>query len=412
MNFQTPGGPTKRKPFQSSFRIRDHQMDVDAIRKKAQADPRQFCEFVVRAVESGEFSWDKVQSLPNLFHALRDIPVTGYVDVVGRSAPISTSAFPLVTGALTVAGLNAAYEGVPTIGQDLVTDFDSNKRRVTIAGVLSQVPENTAVEEGALFPEIGAGEQRYDIGHNRHGFRASITSEMIEENDVAGLMERIQRSGEIPAELIEEQTLRRVTDHDGSASTGAEPYVLHISNAAQALYVTSNSTLTRLHASGNRVTNNALSTTANLDTVRARLAGMKNSRGKRIAIPMSEMQLLVPDNKLSTALKIQNSDLEPGVVNEANNWGTRGRFRPMLLSTPKLDDLSVDAWYLGNFRKQFRRKWKLRMELASRQGSDTDLFVQRRVALEFRVAWDVEVGAVDYVYVCQSLAASTAPKDE
>lgn len=403
----------RRRPFRSGLSLRSERLDVAAIRQRAQADPGTFVEGCLDVIERDGFRWEDVESLPDLWHGLRDLQVTAHAEIAGRSAPVMTGAFPLVTGALTIAGLNEAYEAVPTVGQELVTDRDSNKKRLTIAGVLSQSHDQHRVDEGQEFPLIGAGEERYDILQNRNGFRMQITAEMVEENDIPEVIARINRSGEIPAELIEEQTLKRVTDHDGSKASPSNPRVLHLDGAGVQLYRTNNNApLGRLPDGGNRITNNALTDTTKLDEARLRMADMRNSRGRRIAIPVNRMILLHPEALASTASKLLGSEQEPGVFNELNNWGPRGRYRPIPISTPYLDDLSTSAWYLGDFRRQFVRKWKLRMELASIDGRDTENFVRRRVATEWRIAWDVEVGAQDYVYVVQNLAGTTAPADE
>lgn len=402
---------TKNKArFLSDVRLTP-RLESGQLRSWVQQNPEGFALKVHDLADSGKLSWRNVD-LRDSFHELDGVPVPMIVDYCGKERAVQASAFTVLAGNLMIAGLNAAYEIYPSIGGELVTDMDDNKKFTHVVGITSLDSGSDKVLETQDFPEIGAGEERYTIGSWRNGRRLSITAEMIEENDTAGVLERVNALGEISAEYVEEQTLKRVCDFDGSAATPAEPYVLHLNGTAQALYVTSNAApLTRLHASGSRYTNNALMDTTDLENMRQRLAGNLNSRGKRILMPVSEMVLLVPNALLSTASKILNSENEPGIFNEINNWGPRGRWRPKLLSSPKLDDLSPGAWYLGNFTKQFRRKWKLRMETVS-LGMDTESFLKSRIAAQFRVAWDCEIGAVDYVWVAQSLSGTTTPKDD
>ena len=383
-------------------------LDAEGLRELAKGDPTLFAGKVQSLIDAGEFKWSDVRSLPQLFNRLVDIQVPAHVMIAGERRSIMASAFPLLTGGLTIAALNDAYTGLPTIGQELVTEMESNKRIVEVAAITSEDSQIDRVDEGKDFPEIGAGEEKFEIRSKRNGRRLSITAETIEENDVAGFVDRINALAEISSDFVEEQTLRRVCDIDGSATSPAEPYVLRPSGAGVALYQTDNDPLTRLHTSGNRVTSNALVDESKLEAARARLAGMKNSRGKRINIPISQCTLLVPDALAPTALKILNSELTPGVENEYSPWGPRGVYRPRLLSSPKMDDLSTTAWYLGDFKKQFRRKWKLRFEYVT-LGMDTESFLRSRIAFQARIAWDCEIGAVDYVYVVQSLTGSTAP---
>jgi hypothetical protein len=397
-----------KRQFMPNVTVGGAGLDMDALRTMAKSDPARFMGRCTELIDKGTLRWDTVPSLQRLFDILGDVQVPAMVNVMGSQRSIMASAFPLLTGAMTIAGINAAYEAVPTIGQDLVTDFEDNKKISQWASFTSQDTKVDRVNEGDPFPEIMAGEEKYEIRSKRNGRRMSVTAEMIEENDVAGIVSRINALGEIANEFIEEQTLSRVCDINGSSTSPAEPYVLRPGGTGVSLYQTDNDPLTQLPSTGNRVTNNALVDTTDLDAARARLAAMTNSRGKRIAIPISRCTLLVPDALAGIAAKSLNSELEPGVENEINNWGPRGRYRPRLMSSPKMDDLSTTAWYLGWFEKQFVRKWKLRFEYVTMSG-DTMEFLRTRLAFSARIAWDCEVGATEYVYVVQNLSGTTAP---
>lgn len=399
----------KDKPrLTSELRIGGSGLDTESLRDLAQSDPSAFWAKCQELIDKGELSWSKVRSLPRMFNRLSDVQIPVSMMIAGEERAIMSSAFPLLAGGLTIAGINEAYDAVPTIGQDLVTDMEDNKKITTVAAITSEDVQVDRVDEAKDFPEVGAGEEKFEIRNKRNGRRISITMETIEENDLADIANRVNALGEIAGEFVEEQTLRRVCDIDGSATSPAEPYVLRPNGSGTSLYTTANTTLTRLGASGNRKTNNALVNETDLDNARALLAAMKNSRGKRISIPMSRCTLLVPDALAGTALKTQGSEYTPGVENELNNWGTRGAYRPRFRSSPKLDDLSTTVWYLGWFERQFIRKWKLRFEYVTLSG-DTESFLRSRVGFQARIAWDVEIGARDYCYVVQNLSATTAP---
>jgi hypothetical protein len=383
-------------------------LDTAALRQLAESEPKAFMAKTQGLIDEGKLRWSNIGDLRHLFFALSDVQVPATVSIMGQQRAIMASAFPLLSGALTVAGINEAYESVPTIGQDLVTDREDPKRITTMASIQSLDTEIDTVKEGDDFPEIGAGEEKFEIRSKRNGRRFSITAEAIEENDVADIVTKVNALGQIAADWVEEQTLRRVCDIDGSAASAAEPYVLRPNGSGTALYSATADTPGTRAPSGTRVNTNALVDTTDLDAARAVLAAMKNSRGKRISIPISRCTLLVPDALAGTALKIQGSELEPGIENELNNWGTRGAYRPQFRSSPKLDDLSTTAWYLGWFQRQFIRKWKLRFEYVTLSG-DTESFLRRRPAFQGRIAWDCEIGATDYVYVVQSIEATTAP---
>jgi len=383
-------------------------MDVDSLRAMAEANPETFMDRCQEFIDKGELKWQDVRSLPRLFHALADVQVKAHFEFAGQTRAVMASAFPLLAGGMTIAGLNAEYETVPTIGQELVTEAEDSKKVSIYAATTSEDVQIDRVDESKDFPEIGAGEEKYEIRSLRNGRRLSITAETIEENNVAGIVDRINKLAQISSNWVEKQTLRRVCDIDGSATTPAEPYVLRPNGAGTPLYVTSAAVLTRCGASGNRKTNNALADHTDLEAARLLLTAMTDSLGERVYIPMSSCTLLVPDALLAEAMQILNSEMISGTLNEWSSWGPRGAFRPRLLSSPRLDDLSTTVWYLGDFAKQFVRKWKLNFEYVTLAG-DTESFLRARIAFQARIAWDVEIGARDYVYVVQNLSATTAP---
>jgi hypothetical protein len=135
---------------------------------------------------------------------------------------------------------------------------------------------------------------------------------------------------------------------------------------------------------------------------------MLNSRGKRALIPMSQCVLLVPDAVVSRASSITRSELVPGELNRVNEWGPRGSYMPKVLSSPKLDDFSTGAWYLGRFKKQFIRKWQYRMDYMTLTG-DTQALLRSMIVFEARIAASCEVGAVEFSQVVQCLPGTTPP---
>lgn len=381
-------------------------LDMAGLSDLARNYPKDFMRRFETLVAEGKIGLRSIPDLQAFFRAFVDVQVEAEVDLFGKRSITTTSAFPLLMGSLVVDEINRAYEAVPTIGQDLVTEVDSNKKFSHHVKITSLVHDNLETKEGKEFPVISAGEQFYVIGHKRKGFQLVLTQETLEENDIGNFIDLVDQGAEFAAELAEEQTLSRVCDQNGSAATPAEPYVYRPQGTGTALYTT---TAGAQHGTnGTRRQNNALTSTTNLENLRSDLAAMKNTRGKRLAIPMSEITLLVPDALVGTAAKLLNSELEPGVENEINNWGPRGRYRPMLRSSPKLDDISTTAWYMGAFARQFRRKHKIRLETVSVY-SDAMQYARTREAYRTRVAWDLEVGAVDNVFVMQSLSGTTAP---
>jgi hypothetical protein len=385
---------------------RKGDLDMPGLRALAEKHPETFFARMEDLIAEGKLTLRMIPDLKALFRAFAFVNVEQRVDIAGEVRTILTSAFPLLMGNLVVAAINAAYDQVPTLGQELVTDMESNKKFTHIAKLHALTHQQYDTKEGDDFPLISASESYVVIGHRRKGFRYRLSQESLDEGP-EGFALLIDQGGEIAADVIEEHTLKKVTDHDGSAAAGSD-HVYRPGGVGTALYTTTAGAQTPL---GTRLENNPLVDATDLDNLRELLAAALNTRGTRISIPMSVCKLLVPDALLGVADKILQSELTPGTVNEVNNWGPRGRHRPGSRSTSKLDDLSASAYYLGWFERQFVRKWKVRLETVSVYADPLE-YLRSRTAWEGRLAWDVEIGARDNVYVYQSLAGATAPKDE
>jgi len=388
--------------------------DIYGLRELAKAEPVEFLAKVEDLIRDGHITLDKIQRWDGLYAALADIQVPVTMEIAGAQRSVMASAFPILTGTTVVKAINDRYLQVETIGQELVTEIEDNKKVTTIAAIHNLDKNIEEVKPTDDYPEISADEESVEIRHKPNGRKLTIHADTIEENDAADIVERTNALAEIASDWVEEQTLKRVTDYDGSKASAADPYVYRPAGTGTTLYTeTDNSPGTRA-PNGTGIQNNGLVDESDLENARIRLNSMQNNRGKRINTPYSERAILVPDALVGTALKIANSEYVPGVENEVSNWGPRGKWRlppERIHSSPKLDDLSTSAWYYGAFKRQFRRKWKLRMEIVT-LGTDTQAYLDRRIAFQARIAWDVEVGAVDYVWVVQCLSGTTYPADE
>lgn len=403
-----------KQMFRTNLVPVDGSLSLMDLRALAMNDPKVFVAKIQKGINEGKLKLSDVRNWPGLYAALSDVKVPVTMEIAGAQRAIESSAFPILTGTLAIAAINESYAGVPNIGDDLVTDMEDNKKVTTIAAAHSLDKNIDEVKEMDDFPEIGVDEEKVEIRHRRNGRKLTISAESIEENEIADISTRINALGEIAGEWVEEQTLQRVTDHNGSAGTPAEPYVYRPAGTGTQLFsATANTPGTRA-PSGTRINSNPLVDETDLANARAVIRAMKNARGRRINIAWSEIMVVVPDALLDTLLKVLHSEYVPGVFNEKSSWGPGGIYAipdNRIRSSPKLDDLSTTAWYMGAFRRQFKRKWKLRFEYVT-LGTDTQAYLNSRVAFQARLAWDVEIGATDYVYVVQNLAATTAPYDD
>jgi hypothetical protein len=403
-----------KREFKSPILTSGPGLSIADIRNLARNEPVIFVNKVQDLVAQDKIRLTDLKDLRTLYKGLADVPVTVTMNINDMQRTVSASAFPILVGTTVVKAINDSYLAVPTIGQDLVTDIEDNKKVTVMAAVHALDKQKDEVKELEDFPEIGASEETVQIRHRKNGRKLSISAETILENDLADIVSRVNAVGEIAADWQEEQTLERVTDHYGSGATPAEPYAYRPEGTGTQLYnATANNPGTRA-PSGTRKTSNAFADETDLDNARTVLVAMKNNRDKRITVPWSETILLCPDALLGAVSKTFNSELVPGVENELSNYGPRGRWHlppERIMSSSKMDDLSTSAWYLGVFRRQFKRKWKMRMEYVT-LGQDTQAYLNSQVAFQARVAWDMEVGATDYVYVVQNLSGTTAPVDE
>jgi len=390
-------------------------LSIQDLRNLAKNEPNEFIRKIQAGVEQKKLKITDIRQWDYLYMALADIPVQAQMATnKGGVRAITASAFPILTGTLAISAINDSYDAVETVGGQLVTEMEDNKKVTTMVNLHTLDKNTDEVKDGQDFPEIGTDEEKIEIRHRMNGRKLVIGASAIEENEAADIVSRINALGEIAAEWIEEQTLSRVIDYHGSATSPVEPYVYRPAGTGTALYSATANTPGTMAPSGNRVTNNALVDETDLEAARVRLATMKNARGKRIAIPYSERILLVPDAVVGTALKISNSEYVPGVENEVSNWGPRGKWRlpvERIVSTSKLDDFSSTSWYYGAFKRQFIRKWKLRFEYVT-LGQDTQAYLNSRVAFQARIAWDCECGAKSYTSVIQCLSGTDSPKDE
>jgi len=383
-------------------------LDLAGLRQVAKDSPENFAVALDDGIKQG-LRLGSVTSMRSLYRALADVAVkVEKIEADGNTRAIMTSAFPVLMGNLMLAEINEALAAIPDATAELVRDVPTSKKVNIFAGILTDNPKIDRVDEPDVFPEIGAGAETYTILTKRDGRKIAITKDAIEESNVADLVMKLNALAEFMRYSVMRSTLRAVCDVFGSQSSPAAPYALTLNNTGTQLYTTTANNPGTRAPSGTRVTSNSLSTTTNLEAARVRLNTFLNGNGHKGFLPLSGCKLLDQDALLPTALKIQGSLMEPGVENEMNPWGPQGEFRPRLVSTPLLDEISTTAWYLGDFQRQFVRAWKLQMEYVE-LGESTQAFLDRRIAFQARIAWDVGIGAVDYARVVQNLSGTTAP---
>lgn len=395
--------------------VTGRNLSLQCLRSLAQNEPDVFIQKIQKGVDDGKLKFSDFTDLRALYGALADVRVNVLMkDIAGVQRAIGTSAFPILTGTTAIKAINDAYLAWETIGEKLVTEIDDPKKVTTIASIHNQDKDQDEVKELGDFPEVGSTEEAVEIRHRKNGRKLTISAEAISENEVANIQNKLNSLGKIAAKHVETLTLKRICDYDGSASSPGEPYVYRPNGTGTALYSASVNTPGTRAPLGTRINTNALVNETDLDNAWERLGSVIDAQSERIAIPWSMVSILIPKALFGKLSKILNSEYVPGVENEISNWGPKGAWnipKDRVISSWKMDDISATAWYVGAFKEQFYRKWKLRFEYVS-LGQSTQAYLDSQVAAQYRVAWDCEVGAVDYVYTIQNLAATDSPKDE
>lgn len=409
-------GENKRPLIEANIvPVTGKNISLQCLRTLAQNEPDLFIHKIQKGVDEDKLKFSDFRNLKDLYGALADVRVNVMMnDLSGVQRAIGTSAFPILTGTTAIKSINDSFLAWDTVGEQLVTEIDDPKKVTTIAAIHNQDKDQDEVKELEEFPEVGSTEEAVEIRHRKNGRKLTISAEAISENEVANIANKLNSLGKIAAKHVETLTLKRVYDYDGSASVAGDPYVYRPNGTGTALYSSTANTPGTRAPNGTRYNTNALVDETDLDNAWARLGSVIDAQGERIAIPWSMVSILIPKTLQGTLMKILNSEYVPGVENEVSNWGPKGAYnipKERVISSWKLDDLSTTCWHIGAFKEQFYRKWKMRFEYVS-LGQSTQAYLDSQVAAQYRIAWDCEVGATDYVYCVQCIAATTAPKDE
>jgi len=231
-------------------------------------------ERVQKLIGEKKLTLGQMRDMNGLFGVLHDVAVPVRMNIGGAVRTISASAFPILTGSLVIAAMNDAYQGLETIGEQLVTELEDAKKVTSISAIHSMDKDISSVKETEEFPEISATEEKAEIRHLRNGRMLTISQESIEENEIPDIVNRVNALAEISSDWVEEQTLYRIYDYYGSAASPAAPYVYRPDGTGTALYSATANTPGKRAPLGNWVQNNALADETDLEAARIRLSNM------------------------------------------------------------------------------------------------------------------------------------------
>jgi hypothetical protein len=311
--------------------------------------------------------------------SIREIWEACHPGTTNISEAIVSSAFPKLTGELINSRLIAAYEAIPTIGEQLVTTVPSNVQNETIAG-MTATETLEEVGEGKEVPGSTFTEKYVTALNKKYERRIDITEETIMFDKSGQILARADTLGANARRYKERLILRGIQDADGD--------VYNPSGTPTTFYSTSNQNL---------ITSNPFGESG-LEGVIKQAQMMKgDSLGTSvdddyIFIDTNNLQVLVPVDLWVEAWQMANSTLTPESSENAQNF-FKGRFTP--LSSPFITHQSTTTWYAGNFAKDFwwLEVWPIQT-ISLRPGSEMEYL--REIKASHKVRMYGTITAVDH----------------
>jgi len=302
------------------------------------------------------------------------------------SEAVASSSFPKITGTLINSKIISGYEGVQTIGEDLVTTVSSNMQVDTIAG-FSDVETPEEVGEGDAYKDSTLSEKYVTAQNVKYGRMLSVTEEMIFFDKTGQIMNRAMRIGRKAAQYKERLILRGVQDLDTT--------VYRPSGTPTAFYSAANRNLIATNSFGE----------SGLTAVRVRAQQMKDdsigvSDDDYIFINVDNLLALVPADLEVQAWEMANSTLTPEGAEGAANF-YKGRFK--VKSSPFITGQSPSTWFYGDFKEDFWWEEVWPLQIMTQKPGHEDEF-KSDIKARVKVRFYGSIAAVDFKHVFKSTA--------
>ena len=385
--------------------------------------PRGFYETLVSLLNEGELApedfslrqlWEACVGPTHLtlptYAAQQRVYVTdvAQLSALHSEADLGTNLFQTIAGALISKRVIDAYNVTDGfIGDRLITIERSSVKNEKIAGFTAlQGPKE--VKEGDRYEEASFGDKYVTTVESKKGRIVSITEEAIHFDQTGELLRRAARIGEATRLEREKTIVRGVVDADYNASLGTGVY--RPNGTLEPLYPTDGSNRNYVGV-GNTTAGSPYNAAVPLEDwtdidfiLRYHATQVTDDRhAPEAGEPIVWMPriLLVPKSKELTALRIVTAT---SVVTLTNGSTQQTEFRNpfggayQVLASPFLDNVDVDDWYLGDFRKQFIWKeiWPVQV---FRQTRDGDADFDRDVLARYKVRYYGGINALDERFV-------------
>ena len=138
----------EKKIFRPNVITGGKGLSIYDLRSLAQNEPEAFARKITEGAESGKLKFSDLRDLKALYGGLADIQIPIVMeDISGTQRAVSASAFPILTGTLAISAIQDAYNAVETIGGNLVTEFEDEKKVTTIASLEALDKEKDEVKD-------------------------------------------------------------------------------------------------------------------------------------------------------------------------------------------------------------------------------------------------------------------------
>ncbi len=308
------------------------------------------------------------------------------------SSAITASEFPFITGKLIHDTLIPSYEENLTGIDMLMTEDDTDRKVVDVAGTMgSEEPERLL--EGEEYELTTDREKTIQIQTHKFGRRIPVTRELIQFDKTGGsILRKARNAGPQMARHRLTWAIQGIQDLAITATGQAVNTIFKYDGSTAALYSSDHSAIdgqTNVNSIADTLT------TLGLQASRKQLRKQTDFYGKKLRLD-GEV-LLVPE-----ALYVESSNFTVSITDpNQQKPGVAILFGGItVIGDPLLDDTSTTAWFYGNFKRQFLWMWIWRPGVEPIPGDP-----RRDIVMEFKYGYYAGFGAQDYRYVIKSTGA-------
>lgn len=329
-------------------------------------------------------------SIKELWDFCEELRLTESVDV---------SQFPTLTATLVEKKVIQAFNAFPGIGDQLVTPFNSTLEISKVPG--ADIKSNFRdIEAGMPYHHDADIEEKWiQIAGKKRGDILDITEEAILHDQTGLILREAGRFGLQGAIDREKKIMYTIQD---ATVANVNYYAFYPSGTRVPIY---SGTVAVTHPYSNLL-DHALQHWTDLDHAKTLFTTMRDVQGEPIWV---EPKILLVPKALETVAKrlIVNSLLPAARIGTAVVGDSPMEANPFanaytVLSSPYLDIVSTNYWYLGDFKAQFLEKVVYPLQVLTRMDTKNDAAWERDIKAQYKVRYWEQPGAVDYKYVVKS----------